>query len=99
MKTDYSQYVGREVVITTELLGDVYTGDRYEPDCIPKWNYVGNVLTITNYNTHTEAFGFVDQNGEFDEVLFNYDFEHGYVELLPEIDEIQLDQDAISLII
>ena len=56
MKTDYSQYVGREVVITTELLEDVYTGDRYEPDCIPKWNYVGNVLTITNYNTQTEAF-------------------------------------------
>lgn len=98
MKTDYSQYVGREVVIAKELLEDVYAGDPYEPDCIPKWNYVGNVLTITHYNKNTDSFGFVDQKGESDELLLDYDFEHGYVELLPEIDEIQLDQDAISLL-
>lgn len=98
MKHDWSQYIGQEVVIVKELLEDVYAGDPYEPDCVPSWNYVGNVLTITKYNTQTESFGFVDQHGHAEELLLDYDFENGFVELLPETD-VQLDTDVISALL
>lgn len=96
MKHDYSQYIGQEVVIVKELIEDVDSGEPYDPGFIPAWNYVGNVLTITKYDPHSGSFRFVDKDGHDEELLLDYDFEHGYVEFFQEVNDTLIDADAIN---
>lgn len=96
---DYSTYVGREAVILKPVYEDVDHQEEYSAENNPPWNYVGNVLRIESYDRNCRSFGFVDHDGSHEEVLLNYDFEHGFVELIPDPEEIQIDVNAISVLL
>lgn len=96
---DYSTYVGREALILKPLYKNVDHQETYEAEYNPQWNYVGNVLRIESYDRNCRDFRFVDQSGNHEEVLLIYDFEHGFVDLIPEPEEIQIDANAISVLL
>lgn len=96
---DYSTYVGREALIFHPLYEDVDNKKAYEREYNPPWNHIGNVLRIESYDRHCQSFSFVDQTGNHDEVLLVYDFEHGFVDLIPDPEEIQIDANAISALL
>ena len=93
--TAYNQYVGPDLIITTELLEDIDTGKPYDHRFAPSWNYVGNVLHITSFDAIGEFFCFTDQDGKKDDVLLPYDIDNGFVIPFIEPDEIQVDDDVI----
>ena len=93
--TDYHQYVGQDLIIVQELLENVDNGEPYEHGFVPPWNYVGNVLHITSFDSIGEFFYFTDQDGKKDEVLLPYDIDNGFVIPFSEPDEIQVDDDVI----
>lgn len=93
--TDYAQYVGQDVIIVKELLEDIEEGREYDPEFMPFWNYVGNVLHIVAYDHECGYFAFTDQEGVHNDTLMVYDFENGFVTPFVEAEEIQVDEDAI----
>lgn len=96
---DYSTYVGREVVILRPVYEDVDHQEEYEAENNPPWNYVGNVLRIESYDRNCRSFSLVDQTGHYAEVLLEYDFENGFVDIIPDAEEIQIDVDAINMLL
>lgn len=96
---DYSTYIGREALILKPLYEDIDNQKEYEAEYNPPWNYVGNVLRIESYDRNCRCFGFVDRAGNHEEVLLTYDFEHGFVDLIPDPEEIQIDANAISALL
>lgn len=77
--TDYHQYVGQDLIIVQELLENVISEKPYDPEFVPPWNYVGNVLHITSYDAEDKFFRFIDQDGRNEEALMTYDFDNGFV--------------------
>ena len=96
---DYSTYVEREAIIVKPLYNDVENQEEYEEENNPQWNYVGNVLRIESYDRNCRSFSFVDQTGHYAEVLLEYDFENGFVDIIPDAEEIQIDVDAINMLL
>ena len=96
---DYAEYVGKEVVILKPLYKNVDHSEPYEITCNPPWNYVGNVLYIKSYDRNCRDFQFIDKAGSHAEVLLEYDFEHGFVDIIKEPEEIQIDANAISALL
>lgn len=96
---DYSTYVSREAIILKPLYKNVDNQEEYETTYNPPWNYVGNVLYIKSYDRNCRAFQFIDKAGSHDEVLLEYDFEHGFVDIIKEPEEIQIDANAISALL
>lgn len=96
---DYSAYIGREVMILKPLYKNVDNQEPYETAYNPSWNYVGNVLYIESYDRNTRSFRFIDQINSHDEVLLEYDFDHSFVDFFQGPEEIQIDVDAINMLL
>lgn len=95
MKPDYHSFVGREFVIVRPLYEDIVNEREFCVGYVPKWNYVGNVLTITACQQWEKdqdcTLNFKDHNGNASEVLLEYDFDNGFLIPLEEYVEDEVD--------